>query len=261
MKHKLFFLFSLMFVFTISKAQQPAMQISGVDCNNNAVDMFADLDAGKAVVVFFYMPNCGSCPPPALNIQTMANNIMNTFPGAVKGFAFPFMNTTICTYSNSWVTNNGLSMYVPMDSGATQVAYYGGFGMPTVVLLGGIDHHVMWSTQSWANSDTTIMRDSILGMLAQVGMNDLHNTISSVDVYPNPAKDKVQVAMDLSKSAVLKIELVNMLGEVVETMYNTTAPSGQFRAEVATDGFSNGIYFIRVSAGNSVQNYKVTIAH
>ncbi len=261
MKHKLFFVIALMFVFTISKAQQTAMQFSGVDCNNNPVDLFADLNAGKAVVLFYYMPNCGSCPPPAMKIQTMANNIMNTFPGAVTAYAFPFQNSTTCTYSNSWVANNGLSLYMPMDSGAAQVAYYGGFGMPTVVLLGGIDHHVMFSTQNWTTSDTTIMRDSILGMLAQVGMNDLNNTISSVNVFPNPANDKVQVEMNLSQAVTIKVELVNILGEVVTVVYNNNAPSGLLKAQVETNALSNGIYFIRVNAENTVQNYKFTVAH
>ena len=261
MKHKLFFLFALMFVFTISKAQQTAMQFTGVDCNSNAVDLYADLNAGKAVVLFYYMPNCGSCPPPALKIQTMANNIMNTFPGAVKGYAFPFQNTTTCAYSSSWVSNNNLTMYMPMDSGATQVAYYGGFGMPTVVLVGGIDHHVMWSTQSFTTSDTTIMRDSILNMLAQVGMADVNSPVSSVDVYPNPAKDNVQVSMTISEPASITVELVNMLGEIVATLYKGNATSGQLRSEISTDGLSNGIYYIRVSTGSTVQNHKVTIAH
>ncbi len=237
------------------------MQFTGVDCNNNAVNLYSDLDAGKAVVLFYYMANCGSCPPPAQKIQAMANNIMNTYPGAVKGYAYPFTNSTTCTYSNSWVTNNNLPFYTPMDSGAAQVAYYGGFGMPTIVLVGGIDHHVIWSTQSFTTSDTTIMRDSILNMLAQVGMNDLNTAISAVDVYPNPANDKVQVSMEITQPAPLKIELVNMLGEIVATLYNGTAPSGQLKAEVATDGLSNGIYLIRVSSNNAVQNHKITISH
>src|SRR6187551_2485907 len=88
MKNKLFLAFALMFVFTISKAQQIAMQFTGVDCNNNAVDLYSDLNAGKAVVLFYFMPNCGSCPPPAQKIQAMANNLMNTHPGAVKAYAF-----------------------------------------------------------------------------------------------------------------------------------------------------------------------------
>jgi hypothetical protein len=261
MKHKLFLAFALMFTFTISKAQQTAMQFTGVDCNNNSVDLYSDLDAGKAVILFYFMANCASCPPPAQKIQAMANNIMSTHPGAVKAYAFPFNNNTTCAYTNTWVTNNNLSLYVPMDSGAVQVAYYGGFGMPTVVLVGGIDHHVMWSSQSFSTSDTTIMRDSILAMLAQVGVNELNPAISAVDVYPNPATDKVQVSIDISQVAALKIELVNMLGEVVATMYNGTAPAGQLKAEAATEGLSNGVYFIRISANNSVQNHKITISH
>ncbi len=94
----MFFSLALMFVITISKAQTP-MQFSGVDCNGASVDMFADLDAGKAVILFFYMPNCGSCPPPAKKIQAMTNNINVMHPDMVKGYAFPFQNSTTCTYS------------------------------------------------------------------------------------------------------------------------------------------------------------------
>lgn len=260
MKNKLFFAFALMFVFTISKAQS-AMQFTGVDCNNNAVDLYADLNAGKAVVVFFFMSNCGSCPPPAQKIQTMANNIMNTYPGMVKAYAFPFNNTTTCSYTNSWVTNNGLSLYTPMDSGAVQVAYYGGFGMPTVVLLGGTDHRIMWSTQSFSTSDTTIMRDSILNLLGPTGVHDLSGVVSFVNVYPNPANDKVQIEMNLSQSVALKVEVVNILGEVVSTVYNNNASIGMMKTEVATNLLSNGVYFIRIGSDNKVQNYKFTVAH
>ena len=94
--------FSLVFVsiITVAKAQS-AMQIQGLDCYGNAVDMFADLDAGKAVILHFYMPDCGSCPPPAKKIQTMADDIMATYPGMIKAYAFPFQNSTTCEYSIS----------------------------------------------------------------------------------------------------------------------------------------------------------------
>jgi hypothetical protein len=86
----------------------------------------------------------------------MANNINAMHPGLVKGYAFPFNNTTTCAYSSSWVSSNGLSsFYVPMDSGAVAVAHYGGFGMPTVVVLGGMDHRVMYVSQSFSNADTS----------------------------------------------------------------------------------------------------------
>jgi hypothetical protein len=62
---------ALMFVMTISKAQTTGMQFSGKDCNGNPVDLFADLDAGKIVILHFFMPSCGSCPPPWNDLQQL----------------------------------------------------------------------------------------------------------------------------------------------------------------------------------------------
>lgn len=244
-----------------ANAQQTAMQFSGVDCNNNAVDLYADLNAGKAVVLFYYMPNCGSCPPPAQKIQTMANNIMNTYPGMVKAYAFPFQNSTTCSYSASWVTNNNLSLYAPMDSGAAQVAYYGGFGMPTVVLVGGTDHRVLFSTLSFSTSDTTIMRDSILNLLNPSGVNELGNVITGVKLFPSPAAQEMTVSMTVKQNTDLKLEVVDILGKVVATIYNEQAVAGTIRVTVPTGTYSNGVYFIRMRSGDKTANHKFTVTH
>ncbi len=71
MTKTIFLSIALMFVCTISKAQT-VIQLKGVDCNGNSHDLMADLDAGKAVLLHFFMPSCGSCPPPAQKIQKMA---------------------------------------------------------------------------------------------------------------------------------------------------------------------------------------------
>src|ERR1041385_28168 len=104
-------------------AQTP-LQITGNDCNNYPHDLFADLDAGKAAVLFFFMYNCGICPPPANAIQTMMTNITDVYPGMVAGYAFPYDNSTTCTEVIDWCTNYG-HLFAPYDSGAHQVAYYG----------------------------------------------------------------------------------------------------------------------------------------
>ena len=174
-------IFSILFlsttlIFSKSFAQTTAMQLTGPDCNGNNHDLFADLDAGKAVILHFFMANCGSCPPPAKNIQAMANNILANHPSKITAYAMPFTNATTCAYTSNWCSSNGLSLYMPYDSGATQVAHYGGFGMPTVVLLGGAgSHRVMFSTLSFSTSDTTTMRDSILRLIGAMptGHNEL----------------------------------------------------------------------------------------
>ncbi len=262
MKKSIFLSIAFIFVITISKAQTP-MQFAGVDCNGNSVDMFADLDAGKAVILHFYMPSCGSCPPPAQKIQTMANNINTMHPGMVKGYAFPFQNSTTCTYSASWVSSNGLgTLYQPMDSGAVQVANYGGFGMPTIVLLGGsgANRRVMFSTLSFSISDTTTMRDSILALFSTSGINDLPSAVNAFSVYPNPTSDNVSIKLDLKETSNLIIDVTDITGKQVVVIMNEKQ-NGLVTKQFSTAELPNGNYFVRLQVNGKTAAQKLTVNH
>ena len=251
-----------MFVITISKAQIP-MQFSGVNCNGGSVNLFADLDAGKAVILHFFMPSCGSCPPPAQKIQTMANKINAMYPGMVKGYAFPFQNSTTCAYAAGWVSSNNLSaLYQPMDSGAAHVANYGGFGMPTVVLLGGsgANRRVMFSTLSFSTSDTTAMRDSILALLSTTGINDLPSAVNAFSVYPNPASDNISIKLDLNETSNLIVDIADINGNQVAVIMNEKQ-SGLVTKQVNIEELPNGNYFVRLQVNGKTTTQKLTINH
>ncbi len=247
---------ALMFVITISKAQTP-IQFSGVNCNGASVDLFADLDAGKAVILHFFMPSCGSCPPPAQKIQSMANNINAMHPGMVKGYAFPFQNSTTCAYAASWVSSNNLgTLYQPMDSGAAHVANYGGFGMPTVVVLGGsgANRRVMFSTQSFSTSDTTAMRDSIMAMLNMTsGIADLPSAVNKFTVYPNPFTGSFDISFsNLNSTPGNFIEITDISGRVVEKIKITSVQ----KQDVSTENLDKGVYFLNITDGNKILSVK-----
>ncbi len=255
------FSFALLFVFTISSAQTTAMQINGLDCNGNAHDLFSELDAGKAVILHFFMPSCGSCPPPAQKIQAMANNIMNTYPGMITAYAMPYQNSTTCSYTSTWCSTNNLSLYMPYDSGATQVAYYGGFGMPTVVLLGGTDHRVMYSSLNFVTSDTTEMRDSILALFGPLTSGQrLKNEESAFNIYPNPSNENVSMQIDIKRGGNVKIEILNLSGEIVEFDESRIA-SGLYLKEFNTSFLPSGIYLARVSTNGNFLTKKFSIIH
>lgn len=262
MKKARVLLIALMFVITISKAQTTAMQFTGQDCNGNNVDLFADLDAGKAVILFYYMPNCGSCPPPAKKIQTMANNINVTYPGKVKGYAFPYQDVTTCSYSQGWVNSNGLSgLYAPMDSGAQQVAHYGGFGMPTVVVVGGADHKVLFSTLAFSTSDTTEMRNKIVALLSgSTGIADLPQGVNSFNVYPNPAADQFVVNIDLKAYADVLIDVTDLTGKQVTVLMNEKR-RGLLEKQFSTAALPNGVYFVRVQVNGQATTQRLNIVH
>lgn len=262
MTKSIFLSLVLMFVITISKAQT-VMQINGNDCNGMPHDLFADLDAGKASVVFFFMPACGSCPPPAQKIQKMVNNILAIHPGMVTGYAMPYNNSTSCATTASWVTTNSVPFYAPYDSGATQVANYGGFGMPTVVLLGGKapNRRVMFSTLSFATSDTTIMRDSILALLNNMpnGIKDIPTNINSINIYPNPANTNVSIAIDLKEQSNLLIDVIDITGKQVAVISNDTKQSGNYNKQFNTEALPTGTYTIRINANGKTTTRQLNV--
>ncbi|MEO8087153.1 MAG: T9SS type A sorting domain-containing protein [Bacteroidota bacterium] len=261
MKKSIPFLIVLMLSITISKAQT-AMQRTGVDCNGTSVDLYADLDAGKAVVLFFYMPNCGACPPPAQKIQLMANNINSEHPDMVKGYAFPFNNTTNCAGSITWASTSSVDHFFnPMDSGAAMVAYYGGFGMPTVVLLGGLDHRVMFSTLSFSTSDTTIMRDSLIALYSQLNtVQSLPSAVSSFNVFPNPAAEYAFININLKEPTDLFVEVTDVTGKQIVVIVNEKQ-SGLVRKQFDTKALANGNYFVQLRVGGKSFTQKLNVVH
>ncbi|MEY2830347.1 MAG: hypothetical protein RIQ33_2205 [Bacteroidota bacterium] len=261
---KIFYVFiSFVCLHTTSFAQTTAMQLSGLDCNGNAHDLFADLDAGKAVILHFFMPNCGSCPPPAQKIQAMTNNILANHPGMITAYAMPYNNTTTCSYTSTWCSSNGLSLYMPYDSGATQVAHYGGFGMPTVALLGGAgSHRVMFSTLSFNTSDTTIMRDSILRLIGAMptGHNELSKVVSSFNVFPNPAANEVSIKFELTKTTTIKISVTDVTGKTLAIIMDEKQ-NGMVNIQFNTSSLPNGNYFIQIEADGKTSHQALVINH
>jgi thiol-disulfide isomerase/thioredoxin len=257
------FLLSIAFMFVITLTiAQTAMQFSGISCQGDSVDLFADLDSGKAVLLHFFMPNCGTCPPPAQKIQKMANKINSVFPGKVKGYAFPFENSYSCIVASNWVaTSNVSTLYTPMDSGEVQVAYYGGFGMPTVVLLGGVDHRVLFSTQSFSSSDTTILRDSILAMFGTANsIQDLQEGVNPFSLYPNPANDNVSITFTLTETSDYSIDITDITGKQVAVI-SEEKKIGVVARQISTAALPSGNYIFRIRVNEKAATQKFVISH
>lgn len=262
---KTFYTYLIIISSTITISTQvhaQAMDFQANDCNGNPQHLFADLDAGQAVVLFYFMSNCGTCPPPAQEIQAMANKINQSCPGMVKGYAYSYQNSTTCAYTASWVTSNNLPLYTPMaGNGAEQVAFYGGFGMPTVVLVGGTNHAILWSTQNFVTADTTAMRDLILNMNCVAGLNDLNNTQSSLTVYPNPSNDVVTLNFTNENESDFSYTINDLIGNIVVSSNTESIEKGIIERSVNTTSLASGNYLLNISLNGSIETRKISIVH
>jgi hypothetical protein len=192
----------------------------------------------------------------------MKADLLAEFPGKIKAYAFGFNNTYTCSQINTWVTGNGFTS-IPCDSGAAQVAYYGGMGMPTIVILGGGSAHSVLGTPyvGFSTSDTTTMANAIRSSLNPSGIKETVLTVNSIDVFPNPADNKLNLTFDLYKNSTVKIELVDITGRVVSVLSNENLWKGKISKTIESASFAEGNYILKISTDESVINKKINIVH
>jgi hypothetical protein len=242
--------------------QTTAMDFQGVDCNGNMQHLFADLDAGNAVILEFFMNNCSPCVTAGTKLEAMKSDLLAEFPGKIKSYAFGFNNSYSCTTVANWVNNNGFTSS-PNDSGAAQVSYYGGMGMPTIVILGGgTAHSVLGSPYiGFTTSDTTQMASDIRGFLnTATGIADGPGLETGISVYPNPANGLVNFHYDAAEAGMLSVEVIDLTGRKVLQVLYEAVPSGELVKTFSTTEIASGSYIIKASLNGAVSSHRFTVA-
>ena len=87
-----------------------------------------------------------------------------------------------------------------------------------------------------------------LHLTIETGVND-YLTLSVLDVYPNPAKDKVNVQLVIKDEHVddVEIQLYDMYGRRL----NTWKMKGEM-TEIDLSSFASGVYFFKAFAGRQL---------
>ncbi|MCG3165033.1 MAG: hypothetical protein POELPBGB_00793 [Bacteroidia bacterium] len=258
MKNLIYLSIALFFTTANSNAQTTAMDFNRMDCNGNMQHLFADLDAGNAVIIEFFMQNCGACPVAGQKLEALKADLLAQFPGKVKSYAIGYVNSYTCSSVANWVTNNGFTA-IPIDSGATQVAYYGGMGMPTIVVLGGGTSHLVLGSPylGLSTSDTTTIGNDIRDFLGATAINE--TVFTSFNLFPNPANDMLTLSFDMKESGNLNIEIFDMLGKKVSTLMNDNVSAQKFKRSFSTASLAAGNYVLQLSINGNSVNHKLNI--
>ena len=258
--HKSLIIIALLFSAGIASAQTLAMNFVRNDCNGNMQNLFADLNSGKAVILEFFMISCAPCPAAGQKLELMKANLLTQYPGKIKSYSIGFSDSYSCATVKNWVTTNGFTS-IPMDSGATQVAYYGGFGMPTIVILGGGTNHTILGSPDigFTVSDTTTMANNIRNFLNTLGVKELSSPLSEIQLFPNPSKDILNIKITASQNTNLKIQLYNITGELISTLAEEKVSESVFSKVIRTEDLQAGNYILRITANDYSVNRKVTI--
>jgi hypothetical protein len=229
------------------------------DCNGIMHNCFNTLDSGKVIVMEFFM-TCNMCITAGNEIETMRDQLENHYPGMIQFYQLGYTNSYSCTSVLNWVNSNGFKS-VPFDSGAALVAYYGGFGMPTIAVIGGVNHEVLFTDIGYTNGDTAAIAASIHDFFNTTGLSSPVSGDKRLTIFPNPSTDRFNVQWSMEKSGLVRIELLTLRGETIAMLLDEKMEGGLSEKSFGTHSFAPGVYLLKVIVDGSATFRKLTIAH
>ncbi len=91
------------------------------------------------------------------------------------------------------------------------------------------------------------------------GVNE-SSTDFSLNVYPNPFSDNIQIGYALSEKSDVQVSLVDVLGREIIVSSDRNVPAGDYKKEINTNelNLSKGIYFLRLNVNGKSSVVKIS---
>ena len=115
-----------------------------------------------------------------------------------------------------------------------------------------------WKVRAIVSGDTTSWSESWSFTSATSGIADNLVSKNGISVYPNPAHDKVSVLVQSSGSAMLKLNIADLLGKSV-IVTNMQFSGGRSISDIDVSSLPNGIYFVKLQKESAVLMTKLII--
>jgi hypothetical protein len=239
---------SLLMILTAARgfSQTTSMDFTRADCDGVEHHLYQELNEGKVVVLEYIMLGCSSCILATDQIKQLIEPFEASNPGRVKQYIFGFIKNYTCAQLKSWQTENDLRGTL-FEDGSSQVGYYGGMGMPTIVVTAANTHQVLYKKVGFEPSDTTAIKTAIATGL-QYNPQGLGDDLSAkgVSIYPTLFTDRLNVLLPYVSSGQLLV--FDMLGKKVA-----------IRDFEATSAFTvggldlkSGIYFVVLNTSDGI---------
>ncbi len=111
---------------------------------------------------------------------------------------------------------------------------------------------------SWLQGDEYFDANKISIAEKIINKNDFNGIL---EIYPNPASDKVSVSFKISNDDDIVIELYNAIGERIEVLPKQHYLSGSHTIELKTNQLANGDYYFRFLCSQFVDTKNIQIMY
>ncbi|MDP1745899.1 MAG: CotH kinase family protein [Bacteroidota bacterium] len=112
--------------------------------------------------------------------------------------------------------------------------------------------------KNWIANRIPWLDSHILGSSCNVGIQEEEPSEVSMNSFPNPFTNNLSVIykvpdnLSSNTQAKVKIELLNVLGEQVQVLFEGNKVAGTYQEDIATAQLATGIYIVKLSVNNLV---------
>ncbi len=112
------------------------------DCRTGrSYELYNQMDSGFVIVHEYVMMDCRPCITAGKGLEKIVQSLKGLYPGRIKYFQTVYEDETRCDRLEKWVQDNQFTPDALFIEGSKEVTFYGGMGMPTILVLGGGKRH------------------------------------------------------------------------------------------------------------------------
>jgi len=104
-------------------------------------ELYKLLDSGLVIIHEYVMMDCRPCITAGKGLEQIVNSLRRLHPGRIRYFQTVYEDETTAATLKKWVRENKFTPDAVFTKGAAEVKFYGGMGMPTILVLGGGSRH------------------------------------------------------------------------------------------------------------------------
>ncbi len=256
MKRKIVFWIILLMV-QIGQAQT-AVNFNCNDCNGVDHDLFTELDNGKVIVICWVEP-CAGCVQVALVSATLVETYNSVYPDKLSLYIVDDFANTPCDELISWASMYEVHPTHFFSDASISMLDYGDPGMPKVIVVADADHHVFYNENNVFNYSELEFAISSAINATFTRIRDMTGNDFSVQIFPNPCKERVTVSLNLKVRATIQAEIADKAGRMVYLNVWNDLPEGSNVINLSFPSIEAGIYFLKLSDGSSTRFEKLVI--
>ena len=188
-----------------------------------------------------------------------------TVPGVGPGptvltFVYDSVASVVHAYKNG-VLSNSQPQSSPLNINGTGPFKVGGYGSSASMPAGSLLDEFRFYNEALDSTEVARTWNQTLPIITNVkpGLNNTPEEYTLSQNYPNPFNPITKIKYTLPTSGLATLKVYDILGREVATLVDEVTNSGIYFVDFDGSGFSSGVYFYRIEAGDFIDVKKMIL--